>query len=143
MSAAYQDLCTIIKKKNTQSVLWVVNDVESIPSNALVEIHTPQTLTARKQYQYHVGIAYSLYDSLSTKELDRLYACMRDQWCRTSYLYEQYARRELLVELGFQLLKKYADQTALFYFDLDDYKRVPEWLNSRFWANPKRWGKSF
>lgn len=24
-------------------------------------------------------------------------------------------------------------------YDIDTYKSVPDWLNSRFWANPERW----
>lgn len=27
----------------------------------------------------------------------------------------------------------------LYYYDLDTYKTVPDWLNARFWANPERW----
>ena len=30
---------------------------------------------------------------------------------------------------------------TLFTYDLLDYKQVPEWLNSRFWANPENFGK--
>jgi len=26
-----------------------------------------------------------------------------------------------------------------YYYDLDTYKTVPDWLNARFWANPERW----
>ena len=30
---------------------------------------------------------------------------------------------------------------TLFTYDLLDYKQVPDWLNSRFWANPENFGK--
>jgi hypothetical protein len=26
-------------------------------------------------------------------------------------------------------------------FDIHTYKDVPDWLNAKFWANPKNWGK--
>jgi len=26
-----------------------------------------------------------------------------------------------------------------YYYDLDTYKMVPDWLNARFWAHPERW----
>lgn len=29
----------------------------------------------------------------------------------------------------------------LFTYDLLDYKQVPDWLNAKFWANPKNFGK--
>ena len=32
-----------------------------------------------------------------------------------------------------------ADGDALFLFDLHSYKPAPDWLNSRYWANPERW----
>lgn len=32
-----------------------------------------------------------------------------------------------------------ANRVRLHAFDLDTYKTVPDWLNSRFWANPERW----
>ncbi|WP_047284199.1 MULTISPECIES: DUF6231 family protein [Pseudomonas] len=30
---------------------------------------------------------------------------------------------------------------TLFTYDLLEYKQVPDWLNSRFWANPENFGK--
>ncbi|MFF7708313.1 DUF6231 family protein [Pseudomonas sp. NPDC007930] len=32
-------------------------------------------------------------------------------------------------------------ELALYTYDLKDYKQVPDWLNSRFWANPENFGK--
>lgn len=32
-----------------------------------------------------------------------------------------------------------ADNVRVYYYDLDTYKSVPDWLNARFWANPERW----
>ncbi len=42
--------------------------------------------------------------------------------------------------LGFELAARDAAAgVRLHAFDLDTYKPVPDWLNSRFWANPERW----
>ena len=42
--------------------------------------------------------------------------------------------------LGFTLsIHDPAHRTRLYYYDLDVYKTVPDWLNSRFWAHPERW----
>ena len=30
---------------------------------------------------------------------------------------------------------------GLFKYNLDDYKKTPDWLNSDNWANPQMWGK--
>jgi len=42
--------------------------------------------------------------------------------------------------LGFTLCA--TDATAgmrIHEYDIETYKSVPDWLNSRFWANPERW----
>lgn len=43
--------------------------------------------------------------------------------------------------LGFNRLHRPAESNGwwLFGFRLDSYKRTPDWLNARFWANPDRW----
>ncbi len=43
-----------------------------------------------------------------------------------------------LISLG---LKALESQPGIFYHDLFDYKDTPDWLNSRFWANPENWDK--
>ena len=32
-----------------------------------------------------------------------------------------------------------AENIRIFYYDLDTYKTVPDWLNDRHWAHPERW----
>jgi hypothetical protein len=42
--------------------------------------------------------------------------------------------------LGFTLSSAdTAENMRIYYYDLDTYKTVPDWLNSRHWANPERW----
>lgn len=42
--------------------------------------------------------------------------------------------------LGFTLSATDAvENRRIHYYDLDTYKMVPDWLNSRYWANPERW----
>ena len=51
---------------------------------------------------------------------------------------------QLLRALGFtQLIDKtsHARDFALWQFNILTYKQVPDWLNSRFWANPENWNK--
>lgn len=44
------------------------------------------------------------------------------------------------LSLGMQrLVEADACGNALYLFDLHTYKPAPDWLNSRFWANPDRW----
>jgi len=42
--------------------------------------------------------------------------------------------------LGFMLsATDTANNMRIFYYDLDSYKTVPDWLNDRYWAHPERW----
>lgn len=42
--------------------------------------------------------------------------------------------------LGFTLsISDSAHRTQVYYYDLDTYKTVPDWLNSRYWAHPESW----
>lgn len=34
-----------------------------------------------------------------------------------------------------------AETLAVYGFDIDQYKRTPDWLNPSGWANPENWGK--
>ena len=31
-----------------------------------------------------------------------------------------------------------ADKTALFHYNINDYKQTPDWLNAKYWANPEQ-----
>lgn len=42
--------------------------------------------------------------------------------------------------LGFTLsTTEPAEGPRIYYYDIETYKTVPDWLNSRFWAHPERW----
>lgn len=32
-----------------------------------------------------------------------------------------------------------AEGPRIYHYDIETYKTVPDWLNSRFWAHPERW----
>ena len=40
---------------------------------------------------------------------------------------------------GMQRLAEADDGCLLYLFDLHTYKPAPDWLNSKYWANPERW----
>ena len=50
--------------------------------------------------------------------------------------------------LGLKLLRIYDMRSAgkiniyLYYYDIYDYKEVPDWLNNRLWAHPNMWDKT-
>ncbi len=52
-------------------------------------------------------------------------------------------QRHDFCSLGFKTAEKIAmdPDSVLYEYGIKDYKTVPDWLNSRFWANPQNWGK--
>lgn len=50
------------------------------------------------------------------------------------------AADEPMRALGFSLLGRDAE-CSTYGFDVASYKRTPDWLNNRFWANPERWNR--
>lgn len=67
-----------------------------------------------------------------------------------THLRDLLARRVLVVAygdqstglraLGFSQIEKIEDW-ELWQFNILEYKQVPDWLNSRYWANPENFGK--
>jgi hypothetical protein len=50
-----------------------------------------------------------------------------------------------LIALGLDRVRRYAHPqgaSSLFRFNLKDYKKTPDWLNPRYWANPEMWEKA-
>ena len=115
-----------------------------------IEITTPSTWLERPhpERRYATGIVWDFPFTLPNAGSERLLARLRDLDCEAVYVRCLAQRDELkswskhLRSLGFVPLKKRDDRVSLFYFDIHDYKRVPDWLNSRFWANPHRWNKA-
>lgn len=135
------DLHSIIQEKQTASVLWIVPQIMMPSISSMVGIAcSADNILHQAQTRYDIGIAFHVDTQLPPEQTDHLYARLRDQWCKITYLLEKHSRRQHLSALGFRLLKRYQDNT-LFYFDIYDYKKVPDWLNSRFWAHPEMWGK--
>ncbi len=49
-----------------------------------------------------------------------------------------------LIGLGLRQIAETEQQNETFhawYFARDNYKKVPDWLNNRYWANPEKFGK--
>lgn len=48
------------------------------------------------------------------------------------------------IALGFRRSPKSVDintEISIYRYDIRDYKTTPDWLNSRYWANPERWDR--
>ncbi len=102
----------------------------------------------RPEQRHRLGLLWHSPPSLPDADYDHLLARLRDLDCEAVYARcltqcggtRQWSRH--LRSLGFLPVRHYADDTSLFYFDIYDYKLLPDWLNSKFWANPEMWDKA-
>ena len=43
--------------------------------------------------------------------------------------------------LGFSQIEQLSENLVIWQFNILSYKQVPDWLNSKYWANPENWNK--
>ena len=69
---------------------------------------------------------------------------LRDLMAKRIVVVSCHEDEKLLRSLGFtQLIDKttHDENFALWQFNILTYKHVPDWFNSKFWANPENWNK--
>ena len=69
---------------------------------------------------------------------------MRDLFAKRLVVVSRLQDEKLLRSLGLtQLIDKtvHGADFALWQFNILTYKHVPDWFNSKFWANPENWDK--
>ncbi|AOV18026.1 hypothetical protein BJI67_14000 [Acidihalobacter aeolianus] len=106
---------------------------------------TAQSLLSNPpQRRYALALLADGLDDLSSDDGRRLIAGLRDLYAETLYCLASSERwpTPSMLALGLRPLASYPSSLALYHFDLYDYKRTPDWLNSRHWANPERWDKA-
>ncbi len=97
--------------------------------------------------RYDLG--FVLMDNREMQTLDpieksRLLVKLRDLWAKRMVVVCGLQDEQLLRSLGFtQLIDKTQHDVdfALWQFNILTYKHVPDWFNSKFWANPENWDK--
>lgn len=79
-----------------------------------------------------------------TKAISPFLAALRDRLNRPLIVHPGEGHRvggpvdQQLVSLGFT---RQAADGPVYLFDIETYKRTPDWLNARHWANPELWDK--
>ena len=97
--------------------------------------------------RYDVG--FVLLDSqellaISNIQKSQLLVKLRDLMAKRIVVVSQLQDEKLLRSLGFtQLIDRtlHDRDFALWQFNILTYKHVPDWFNSKFWANPENWNK--
>lgn len=81
---------------------------------------------------------------ISETEKAQVLVRLRDLMAKRIVVVSKRQDEKLLRSLGFtQLIDKTLHEAdfALWQFNILTYKHVPDWFNSKFWANPENWDK--
>ncbi len=82
--------------------------------------------------------------NVSESQKSQLLVKLRDLFAKRIVVTCKLDDEQLLRALGFtQLIDKTSHENdfALWQFNILTYKHVPDWFNSKFWANPENWNK--
>ena len=99
------------------------------------------------QQRYDLGVVIlnnEQMDKLSTHHKSQMLVKLRDLMAKRIVVLSHIADEQLLRSLGFTQLieqKNTEQDFALWQFNILNYKHVPDWFNSKFWANPENWNK--
>jgi hypothetical protein len=100
-------------------------------------------------FSQRYDLGFVLFDTpemadISKQDKSRLLVKLRDLMAKRIVVVSKLQDEQLLRALGFtQLIDKTAHGSdfALWQFNILTYKHVPDWFNSKFWANPENWNK--
>jgi hypothetical protein len=111
----------------------------------LRQVTTPDELPLDQQ-RFALAAAAGVFERLHTDTAAALLAALRDR-CAQRVLVALPGRPWSAQDMrgfGFESLGTVRAGAAVlgtYGFDIDRYKRTPDWLNARHWANPELWGR--
>lgn len=140
----------LFKEQPIQTALCIGQNLEQYDNNQLIQWHyfsVTEFLNLPFTQRYDVGLV--LLDSqellaISNTQKSQLLVKLRDLMAKRIVVVSQLQDEKLLRSLGFtQLIDKtlHDRDFALWQFNILTYKHVPDWFNSKFWANPENWNK--
>ena len=83
-------------------------------------------------------------ENIEESEKTQFLVKLRDLFAKRIIVVSRLEDEKLLRSLGFtQLIDKttHEQNFALWQFNILTYKHIPDWFNSKFWANPENWDK--
>ena len=140
----------LFKEQPIQTALCIGQNLEQYDNNQSIQWHyfsVTEFLSLPFTQRYDVGLV--LLDSqellaISNTQKSQLLVKLRDLMAKRIVVVSQLQDEKLLRALGFtQLIDRtlHDRDFALWQFNILTYKHVPDWFNSKFWANPENWSK--
>ncbi|MFN2347999.1 MAG: DUF6231 family protein [Thioalkalivibrio sp.] len=122
-----------------------------LPALPITWLFTGQAYDALEDVGRHeLVLVLDALDTLDREQATHMIARLRDLNSESLYILAPEGEaspwhQQDLVALGLSRERSYAGPdgaTHLFRFNLKDYKKTPDWLNPRYWANPEMWEKA-
>ena len=109
-----------------------------------------QTPNSSLTHRYELAVLVDPQSLTTTETISQLVAAARDRWARQVLVLvpkqsNNHATESEFFALGFQhrqLPDALQVDFAAYGFSITRYKATPDWLNSKYWANPERWNKN-
>ena len=126
-------------------------DAAALDATAVALAHTglPQTIVqlcavhATPSSPAQLAVVMDALNDLDAAQARTLLARVRDFIApRIVVIATAHCALDLLafLSIGFEALGvDTTENIAIYQFDLNTYKQVPDWLNARHWAHPERW----
>jgi hypothetical protein len=138
------------KEQPIQTALCIGQNLAQYDINQSIQWHyftVTEFLNLPFTQRYDLGLV--LLDSqelihISNIEKSQLLVKLRDLMAKRIVVVGQLQDEKLFRALGFTQLidkTKHESDFALWQFNILTYKHVPDWFNSKFWANPENWNK--
>ena len=138
------------KQQPIQTALCIGQNLAQYDNNQSIQwyyFNVTEFLNLPFTQRYDLGLV--LLDSpelldISDNQKSQMLVKLRDLMAKRIVVVSQLQDEKLLRSLGFtQLIDKtqHDSDFALWQFNILTYKHVPDWFNSKFWANPENWNK--
>lgn len=157
------DLCTVLQELRPQQVLIATAESDSLRSllddklpDGEIVFKSVEAITADIQQlpMYDVVVLFGVIEQLDKHPAETLMGCLRDLHARHLFVLVPIGNRwpgqnshwqqSDLLALGLSAYKTYHVEEGMlqwYRFELENYKATPDWLNSKYWANPELFGK--
>ena len=138
------------KEQPIQTALCIGQNLAQYDNNQSIQWHyftVTEFLSLPFTQRYDLGLVLlnsSELLEISNIQKSQLLVKLRDLMAKRIVVVSQLQDEKLLRSLGFtQLIDKtqHDSDFALWQFNILTYKHVPDWFNSKFWANPENWNK--
>jgi hypothetical protein len=157
------DLCAVLRDVKPRQVMIVTLDPDHLRSlleqqlqDSELVFKAADTLSAdiRHLPLYDAVVLHGVVEQLEKPLAQTIIGALRDLHARHLFILvpigDQWLQQEShwqqsdLLALGMSVFRTYHVEDAVlqwYRFELESYKATPDWLNSKYWANPELFGK--